>query len=160
MKGYADEPNPFGNLPCDFEYIQRENDIEIGISFRINRGKSDCAYDGIATINICQYEGNRILNSRFFLEPEIVNAGTKDECLSEYYYDKNWYYFDDDLLHKIEHVDFHPAYRFKQDFFNNEKVQFIHDEEGCPTHFVFDGDYEFVNPITENNKIYYRREFL
>ncbi len=136
---------------CDVEIIKKCNDIQVGISINV----TDDELWMIDRIQVDQYNGNKLINSRvvsiYDLDEEDDNAE-----LTPRFYDKEWYFYSGDCLMGCIHLDL----AMEIDLITKIKIDFLCDEEGCPVKFIMDGRYDQVNDIKRVNQKYYRERFL
>lgn len=132
-----------------YEYIEKKENIEIGVEYAINRGKSDIGFENAIQIIVAQYSNGKLLNTRVLQEPDYVGGKIVD-----WYYSKSWYYYDEkNHLSCIENVC-----GIRQ-VMQQKKVIVICDEKGCPNQYYYDGGNKTYK-VSENDKAYYREVFL
>ena len=134
--------------PHTYEYIEYQEDIEIGIEFAINRGGCDCAYNRPIRVVVAQYEKGRLISTRILQQPAF-----RKNRIVDWDYNHSWYYYDTEgKLYKIENT-----YGSKC-IMQHKFVTVICDEVGCPDKYFFDKN--DIHKVSENNKLYYREMFL
>lgn len=134
--------------PYTYEYIEYQEDIQIGIEFAINRGGCDSAYNRPIRVVVAQYEKGRLISTRILQQPAF-----RRNRIVDWDYNHSWYYYDTEgKLYKIEN-----AYGSKC-IMQHKIVTVICDEEGCPDKYFFDKN--DIHKVSENNKLYYREMFL
>ncbi|MDE8731914.1 hypothetical protein P0G10_02130 [Eubacteriales bacterium DFI.9.88] len=141
IKAYDEPVKEFDVNPIpDIEFIERQGDVEVGVTFRGNR---------IVYIYICQFDAEKLVNCRFL---SVENE-----------YQKEWLFYRNNHLDSIELIQHHFGFENMFSKFAPMKYEatFICDEEGCPKEYFHNEDEDkWLYEVSKINQQYYRKMYL